>query len=74
MVPFLQDSDEYYGVTIVDSRSEIEDLATSNLRVWIVIDHKVDQYLSDELREAIESKFHFIEAEGDILIYSNQVL
>ena len=66
---FQSPSDEYYGIPLIDTRVELEDLLQKQERVWVIADQKLHTFVSSETREFIEENFTEIYSHGRITAY-----
>lgn len=66
---FQSQSDEYYGIQLIDTRVELEDLLQKQERVWVIADQKLHKFVSPETREFIEENFTEVYSHGQVIAY-----
>ena len=70
-VAFESPVDEYFGIPLIDEPSKLEALATSNGRVWVVVDYKVRLYSSRATLERLAGSFQPFFAGETLTVYVN---
>jgi hypothetical protein len=69
--PFESRVDEYFGIPLIDRRSELEALRASDRRVWIVVDYKARAYFSRATLDLVTESFETFRAGQAITVYVN---
>ena len=64
-------TDEYFGVPLIDSLGELEDLTRYEKRVWVITDPKVEWASSEETREVLRSRFARFHQDNLMTTYVN---
>lgn len=68
---FEHESDEYFGIRLIDTIEELEELSLSPLRTWIVTDHKLFEYSSDATQAFLEANFRKALANENLTVFVN---
>lgn len=55
--PFASESDEYFGVRLIDTLGELQDLLVEERRVWVITDEKVGWASSPQTRDFLDTMF-----------------
>ena len=66
---FDDPADEYYGIPLIDTKAELEDLLNEERRVWVIADQKLYTFVSSETRIFIQENFTAIYSDGRITAY-----
>lgn len=70
---FDSPTDEYLGISFVDSQQEIRELANSERRVWILSDFKSRLFVSQEARDLVHQTFEIYDEGTLMTIYVNHL-
>ncbi|HEU0021248.1 MAG TPA: glycosyltransferase family 39 protein [Dehalococcoidia bacterium] len=70
---FDSPTDEYLGISFVDSPQKIRDLANSQRRVWILSDFKSRLFVSEASRNLVQETFDIYDEGTVMTIYVNHL-
>lgn len=68
---FRSPTDEYFGIPLIDTPSELEELRASPRRVWIIADYKIDKYSSQRTRDFLDGSFTQYWKSEPMTVYVN---
>lgn len=68
---FLNPDDEYFGIPLMDSTSELKSALEKDRRVWIVTDYKIKDYSSRQTKDFIASNYRLFYQGESVSFYVN---
>ena len=54
---YISPRDEYFGIKLIDTQTELTETKNTSKRIWMIIDYKFPMYSSPETRFFIENNF-----------------
>ena len=64
-------TDEYYGIQLIDTRDEVDDLLNEQKRVWVILDPRTKWVMSQEMRNTLVGGLQESYTNGFITTYIN---
>ena len=68
---FDSPTDEYFGVPIIDSIGELDDLFVRDERVWVITDPKISWALSVDTKNHLADTFCRVRRDSLMTTYNN---
>ena len=68
---FESDTDEYFGIQIIDRPAELRELRDSIRRVWVITDFKVHENTSQATKDFLENNFFKYAENPYLTVYVN---